>query len=336
MNIPKISVLVPVYKVEPYLQRCIDSVLNQDFTDWELILVDDGSPDRCPEICDRNAAEHPDKIKVVHKENGGLITARKAGVQVARGEYYAFVDSDDTLRPGSLRTLYSHIIKGYDMVRGGAVRKHSDGKEFPLETYAFEEGEIRGSGAFTLALYTGKVAPYLWGALYKASLFSEDVYDESIKQGINVGEDSITNLIIAPNIKSAFYIKNVVYVYYENRESYMSTYVLSNEYLERTDGVLRKHGVFNTPTLLRLANAARYIGVLNSFFVPELHFTREQYLSIKKIMENPDIRKLILERVPKKRLLFFNCYYLFFLYTIAYRLFFKYIKLHGRTRKVLR
>ena len=91
MNTPKVSVLVPVYKVEPYLQRCIDSVLSQDFTDYELILVDDGSPDRCPEICDQNAAKD-ERIKVVHKENGGLVSARLAGFKEARAEYLIFLD----------------------------------------------------------------------------------------------------------------------------------------------------------------------------------------------------------------------------------------------------
>ena len=95
MNSPLISVLVPVYKVEAYLQRCIDSVLAQDFMDWEMILVDDGSPDRCPEICDE-AAKKDVRIRVVHKENGGLLSARKAGVQIARGDYFVFWDSDDS------------------------------------------------------------------------------------------------------------------------------------------------------------------------------------------------------------------------------------------------
>ena len=84
-----ISVLVPVYKVEPYLRRCIDSVLEQDFQDWELILVDDGSPDNCPAICDEYA-ERDKRIRVIHKPNGGLVSARLAGFQNARGTYLVF------------------------------------------------------------------------------------------------------------------------------------------------------------------------------------------------------------------------------------------------------
>ena len=93
MKTAKISVLVPIYRIEKYLPQCIDSILDQSFTDFELILVDDGSPDGCPEICDSYAAKDP-RVRVVHKENGGLLSARKAGLENARGKYIAFVDGD--------------------------------------------------------------------------------------------------------------------------------------------------------------------------------------------------------------------------------------------------
>ena len=91
---PEISVIVPVYNVERYLERCIESILVQKFLDFELILVDDGSSDACPEICDKY--ERKDKrIRVLHKKNGGLSDARNAGIKIAQGDYYFFVDSDD-------------------------------------------------------------------------------------------------------------------------------------------------------------------------------------------------------------------------------------------------
>lgn len=92
----KLSIIVPVYKVEPYLKRCIDSILNQTFTDFELILVDDGSPDECGSICDKYQQQDY-RIKVIHKENGGLSDARNAGISIAKGEYLGFVDSDDSI-----------------------------------------------------------------------------------------------------------------------------------------------------------------------------------------------------------------------------------------------
>lgn len=89
-----ISVIIPIYKVEKYLNKCVDSVLAQNFKDLEIILVDDGSPDRCPQICDEYA-EKDSRIKVIHKENGGLSDARNVGIQIATGEYLMFLDSDD-------------------------------------------------------------------------------------------------------------------------------------------------------------------------------------------------------------------------------------------------
>ena len=91
----KISIVVPVYKVEDYLPNCIKSITNQTHTDFELILVDDGSPDRCGHICDQFAARDP-RIRVIHKKNGGLSSARNTGVAAASGDYILFLDSDDT------------------------------------------------------------------------------------------------------------------------------------------------------------------------------------------------------------------------------------------------
>ena len=93
---PRLSVIVPVYKVEKYIHKCVDSILNQTFTDFELILVDDGSPDKCGEICDEYAKKDA-RIRVIHKENGGLSDARNFGIDAAKGEIIGFVDSDDII-----------------------------------------------------------------------------------------------------------------------------------------------------------------------------------------------------------------------------------------------
>lgn len=108
---PKISIIVPVYKVEKYLRKCIDSILSQTFEDFELILVDDGSPDKCGEICDEYARKDA-RIRVIHKENGGLSDARNKGIDEAKGEYIGFVDSDDYIADDMYETLYEDIIKG--------------------------------------------------------------------------------------------------------------------------------------------------------------------------------------------------------------------------------
>ena len=107
-----ISVIVPVYKVEPFLKRCLDSIVNQTYRDLEIILVDDGSPDSCGDICDEYA-KSDSRIKVIHKENGGLSSARNAGIDIATGEYITFVDSDDWIDQEMYEKLHE-IITQYD------------------------------------------------------------------------------------------------------------------------------------------------------------------------------------------------------------------------------
>ena len=104
-----ISVIVPVYNVEAYLPRCVDSILAQTYKNLEIILVDDGTKDRGGVICDEYAAKDP-RVKVIHKENGGLSSARNAGIDVARGEYLAFVDSDDYLEPEAMEVLLNAAV----------------------------------------------------------------------------------------------------------------------------------------------------------------------------------------------------------------------------------
>ncbi len=105
---PKISIIVPIYNVEKYLEKCIQSILNQTFNDFELILVDDGSPDGCADICDKYQAVDT-RVQVIHKKNGGLSDARNAGLELARGDYIGFVDSDDFIAENMYELLYENI-----------------------------------------------------------------------------------------------------------------------------------------------------------------------------------------------------------------------------------
>ena len=133
---PKISVIVPIYKVEEYLSRCIDSLVNQTYRDFEVILVDDGSPDRCPELCDTYEKRY-EYIRALHKANGGLSDARNAGLQLARGDYITFVDSDDYVSPLYLERLMDGIRKGADLAVCGFMEVYDDAtfkEEAPKET----------------------------------------------------------------------------------------------------------------------------------------------------------------------------------------------------------
>lgn len=107
---PEISIIVPIYKTEKYLNRCVNSLINQTFKNFELILVDDGSPDACPVLCDK-WGKRDTRIKVIHKKNGGLSSARNAGLNIAQGKYIGFVDSDDWIEPDMYELLYNAAEK---------------------------------------------------------------------------------------------------------------------------------------------------------------------------------------------------------------------------------
>ena len=128
MALPLITVIVPVYKVEDYLERCVESIRNQTYQNLEVILVDDGSPDRCGEMCDELAAKDS-RIQVIHKKNGGLSSARNAGIDMAKGEYIGFVDSDDWIEPDMYENLYRAAVE-YDaqIVASGLQEDYPDGR----------------------------------------------------------------------------------------------------------------------------------------------------------------------------------------------------------------
>ncbi len=113
---PKFSIIVPIYKIENYIEKCIDSILAQSFDDFELILVDDGSPDKCPQICDEYEKKD-NRIKVIHKQNGGLSSARNAGLDVATGEYCWMIDGDDYISLDALRKVSFYADGCVDIIR---------------------------------------------------------------------------------------------------------------------------------------------------------------------------------------------------------------------------
>lgn len=129
-----ISFVIPVYNVEQYLQECVDSILNQSVSDYEILLVDDGSTDGSGALCDGYASREP-RIRVIHKPNGGLSDARNRGLEAARGEYVLFVDSDDFIGEGSLEALAASLAQSEsrpDVTFLEAVKRYPDGREEPL------------------------------------------------------------------------------------------------------------------------------------------------------------------------------------------------------------
>ena len=167
---PLISIIVPVFKVEKYLDECVQSILNQSFTDFKLILVDDGSPDNCPAMCDKYAAQDG-RVLVLHKQNGGQADSRNAGIGLADTPYIAFVDSDDYLAEGALQALYDEIVASQaDVVLGKVDRFVVGGSTRPY-TRLTERKEMTGKEALILILEGRKINISVCGALYKREIW---------------------------------------------------------------------------------------------------------------------------------------------------------------------
>lgn len=170
----KVSVIVPVYKVEKYLKRCVNSLLNQDYSDYEIILVDDGSPDGCPQICDDYEREK-NRITVVHKENGGLSDARNIGVKYAKGDYIVFVDSDDYVNRNHISSLFSLVEKyDADIVCSPPIVEYerNDNSDYNIsntcnEKKLFEDYVVSAKDAQAMILRGRPVGTSAWSKLYR-------------------------------------------------------------------------------------------------------------------------------------------------------------------------
>ena len=171
-NMPLISVIVPVYKVESYLDKCISSITRQTYTNLEIILVDDGSPDKCGAMCDA-WAEKDSRIKVIHKENGGLSDARNAGMAAATGELMAFVDSDDWLNPNMYQLLYEAMQRtGSDIAACGVEMVWEDGTAPRMLT---KPGEyiLDARQAMQAIIEESILKQPVWYKLYKTALIRD-------------------------------------------------------------------------------------------------------------------------------------------------------------------
>lgn len=168
-----ISVIVPIYRVEKFLPQCIESVLNQTFTDFELILVDDGSPDRCPAICDE-AAERDARVRVIHQANAGLSAARNAGIEAAHGAWLSFVDSDDYIAPHFCEKLYQTAQRtNADCVMCSVQNVDESGKLIDSALMRVAD-EVKTGREVLRKIGRDDVTPYLtaWNKLYRRKLFN--------------------------------------------------------------------------------------------------------------------------------------------------------------------
>lgn len=220
-----ISIIVPVYNVEKYLKKCIDSILNQTFKDFELILVDDGSKDQCGVICD-NYAKSDTRICVIHKKNGGLSDARNAGLDKASGKYIMFIDSDDYVDKDLLKKCFYKIEEGYDIVsfRYNKVNEYdvkaNDYDNFynDLE-YKFETNEER-MNFIARDLLNYKVCWEAWSRIYRRDIIENNKIRFEDNSKI-FAEDLYFNLCYIVYVKKMFCMKEQLYYYLVRNDSIM-------------------------------------------------------------------------------------------------------------------
>ena len=229
---PLFSVIVPIYKVEPYLKKCVDSILGQTFRDFELLLIDDGSPDGCPAICDAYAARDS-RVRVIHKENGGLVNARNTGVRAAVGEYICYVDGDDWVAENLLETVYRKAVASFrpDMVVYSAVRQFADRQEQIPESVPeglYPKEKLRAE-VYPYMMYdcrkpfcNGLIFPVAWNKIYRRELLLPRCCTE---ERIRMGEDNAFTFECLYAAETVYFCDDILYYYNQlNSESMVHSY----------------------------------------------------------------------------------------------------------------
>lgn len=211
MNDNLVSVIVPIYMVEDYLIECVDSIINQTYTNLQIILVDDGSPDGCGSICDKYVNQDS-RIEVIHQKNGGLSNARNNGLKLARGKFVSFVDSDDRIN----RTMISDMVKiadreGVDVVCCDYTSSLDD---FPDENSNFKVEILNQREAIENLLNPFGFRCFAWNKIYKRSLFKEIQYPDG-----KLFEDIMTTYRVLKKISKIAYIRKSEYFYRVRKDS---------------------------------------------------------------------------------------------------------------------
>ncbi len=284
----KISVIVPVYRVEGYLHRCLDSIILQTYKNLEIILVDDGSDDNSPAMCDELALKDP-RIKVIHQENKGLAGARNTGLIAATGDFVAFVDSDDYINHGMYENMMEQITKHDADLAICDIKYVFDGN-FPVEPPDDKEGleieMIDGHQAQFLMCRTLRdriLYTVAWNKLYKKELFKGITYPEG-----RIHEDEARTHEILYNAEKIVYINRKYYYYFQRQDSIVSSlanlkrFNLIDAYTDRLH-FYRRHKEFKLWEMEAI-HAMRMSAAMQSEFEKRgVHIDFEKQKSIRKL-----------------------------------------------------
>ncbi len=220
MENEKISIIVPVYKTEIYLRKCIESILAQTYTNLEIILVDDGSPDKCGEICDE-FKEKDDRIKVIHKSNGGVSSARNAGLSMVSGEWIGWVDSDDVIEPDMFEQLYNNAMENSaDISVCSRIECYKNKQVFR----GWDKLQVLDTNeALGLLFENDRMQNFLWDKLWRKELFEDVVFPEG-----RTYEDIAIMHRLFLRAKSVVVIPQALYYYVQHEGSIVADTTLKN------------------------------------------------------------------------------------------------------------
>ena len=225
----RFSIIVPIYNVEQYIRKCLDSIINQSYENIEIILVDDGSPDLCPKICDEYSAKD-ERIKVIHKKNEGLIAARKSGVEIATGDYISFVDGDDWIE----KDMYSKVNDSISAYNSDicitqffyAYEDHNEFSNYDLnkEYYSKEDIELY---LYPKMIYSGNyysfgIYPNCWSKVFKSNLVKNNLFNSD--NCIRIGEDASFVYSAIIDSQSISFVNLPLYNYRINPKSMTKSY----------------------------------------------------------------------------------------------------------------
>lgn len=278
-----ISVIVPVFKVEEYLDQCVKSIVGQSYSDLEIILVDDGSPDKCPQMCDE-WADKDSRIKVIHKQNGGLSDARNAGLEIATGDYVAFVDSDDWLAEDFYEVLIRAATENdAQIVASGVVKIDEETQCFSGNNY--EERVYSSEEAIQTIMQAEGFHAVAWNKIYQKELF------EGITYPVNkLHEDEFVTYRLLDRAERLVICQKTVYYYRQRGGSIMSTW--SKGHLDALEAAVERLALLKQkyPSLYPqdyaifcIACVEYYRGLLASRKYSELLLKIKKYRKMTKI-----------------------------------------------------
>lgn len=314
-NKPNISVIVPVYNVEKYLKRCVDSILNQTLKDIEIILVNDGSTDNSLGIC-INYQKHDTKIKVINKVNEGVSSARNAGIDVALGEYITFVDSDDWIDNRMYEVMYNTIIENnVDAVNIGYSAVY--GKKIVKRKPRIKSGKKFNDDLLVNMIDDGTMTGFLIGSVCMVMFKRNIIIERDIRFGINIkhNEDGLFNLLYLLNSKTFYTLEDETLYYYEqNNNSSISKYThINNNSFDEINGILFNLSViypqynFQKQLLLRNMSIALW-SILSECDIKNTIKPSKIINNIKQICNDPKLDEAI-ETLDFNKINIYKCFF---------------------------